>query len=116
MTAAVTVMRGVGVLMAGLQALPREPYEAARVTAPHAADLPFPNPAVDAFDHSGRRVLRMIFAFKVFDEIFLLTHRRAGATPPSRLGLDPEGRVQTQRGRLRRLAGGGDYRPSWRWW
>lgn len=62
------------ILAAGLQALPREPYEAARVDGASTLQtfrfltLPLMRSTILV-----AVVLRMIFAFKVFDEIFLLT-------------------------------------------
>lgn len=62
------------IMAAGLQALPREPYEAARVDGASTLQtfryltLPLMRSTILV-----AVVLRMIFAFKVFDEIFLLT-------------------------------------------
>ncbi|MCL5107317.1 MAG: sugar ABC transporter permease [Chloroflexi bacterium] len=62
------------IMAAGLQSLPREPYEAARVDGASSTQtfrfltLPLLRSTIMV-----AVVLRMIFAFKVFDEIFLLT-------------------------------------------
>ncbi len=62
------------ILLAGLEALPAEPFEAARVDGASARQtfwhltLPLMRPMILV-----ALMLRTIFAFKVFDEIFLLT-------------------------------------------
>ena len=98
------------ILLAGLQSLPQEPFEAARVDGAGPwrifvdLTLPMLRPVL-----AIAIVLRTIDAFGTFDQVFVLTQRRPGRSDEARVDLRLRHVLQVPADRLRR---GDVRRPS----